>query len=185
MLHDAGKVKTLELRKSFFGAEDFVEVIVEKNLGINGLGFNKKTISNVTRTILGYDFNKKCLASKKTIKKFIFKNHDIIENIIEIKNVIKNENKSYGRRVRSGNILRKVYNEMLKAGSPFDVRDLQIRGDDIIRAHPHIDIEKIDEVVENLLLTAALKPKKNNKLDLLKVAKRMINSKRDYYLEEC
>lgn len=185
LLHDAGKVKTLELRKSFFGAEDFVEVIVEKNLGINGLGFNKKTISNVTRTILGYDFNKKCLASKKTIKKFIFKNHDIIENIIEIKNVIKNENKSYGRRVRSGNILRKVYNEMLKAGSPFDVRDLQIRGDDIIRAHPHIDIEKVDEVIENLLLTAALKPKKNNKLDLLKVAKRMINSKRDYYLEEC
>ena len=74
---------------------------------------------------------------------------------------------------------------MLKAGSPFDVRDLQIRGDDIIRAHPHIDIEKVDEVIENLLLTAALKPKKNNKLDLLKVAKRMINSKRDYYLEEC
>lgn len=185
LLHDAGKVKTLELRKSFFGANDFVEVIVEKNLGINGLGFNKKIVSNVIKTIIGYDFNRKCLASKKTIKKFIFNNHDVIDNIIEIKNVIKNENKSYGRRVRSGEVLRKVYNEMLKAGAPFDVRDLQIRGDDIIKAHPHIDIEKVDEVMDVLLLKAALNPKKNNKLDLLGLAKRVINSKRDYYLEEC
>ena len=185
LLHDAGKVKTLELRKSFFGANDFVEVIVEKNLGINGLGFNKKIVSNVIKTIIGYDFNRKCLASKKTIKKFIFNNHDVIDNIIEIKNVVKNENKSYGRRVRSGEVLRKVYNEMLKAGAPFDVRDLQIRGDDIIRAHPHIDIEKVDEVMNILLLKAALKPKKNNKLDLLGLAKQVINSKRDYYLEEC
>ena len=74
---------------------------------------------------------------------------------------------------------------MLKAGAPFDVRDLQIRGDDIIRAHPHIDIEKVDEVMNILLLKAALKPKKNNKLDLLGLAKQVINSKRDYYLEEC
>ncbi len=185
LLHDAGKVKTLELKKTFFGAKDFVEVIVDKNLGINGLGFNKKVISNVTKTIIGYDFNRKCLASKKTIKKFIFENHDVIENIIEIKNVIKNENKIYGRRVRSGEILRKVYNEMLKAGAPFDVRDLQIRGDDIIKAHPHIDIERVDEVLDNLLLKVALKPRKNNKLDLLVMAKQLINSKRDYYLEEC
>ena len=185
LLHDAGKVKTLELRKSFFGANDFVEVIVEKNLGINGLGFNKKIVSNVIKTIIGYDFNRKCLASKKTIKKFIFNNHEVIDNIIEIKNVVKNENKSYGRRVRSGEVLRKVYNDMLKAGAPFDVRDLQIRGDDIIKAHPHIDIEKVDEVLKILLLKAALNPKKNNKLDLLGMAKRVINSKRDYYLEEC
>ena len=185
LLHDAGKVKTMEIRKSFFGSKDFVEVIVEKNLGINGLGFNKKVISDVTRTIIGYDFNKKCLASKKAIKKFVFENHDVIENIIEIKNVIKNEHKFYGKRARSGEILRKVYNNMLKAGSPFDVRDLQIRGDDIIKAHPHIDIERVDELINKLLLKAALNPRKNNKLDLLAMAKQMINSKRDYYLEEC
>lgn len=185
LLHDAGKVKTMELRKSFFGAREFVEVIVDKNLGINGLGFNKKTISNVTKTIIGYDFNKHCLARRKTIKKFIFENKDVIENIIEIKNVIKNENKIFGRRERSGEILRKVYNDMLRKGAPFDARDLQIRGDDIIRAHPHINLENLENLLSRMLLATALCPRKNNKQDLLKMAKRMINSKRDYYLEEC
>ena len=108
-----------------------------------------------------------------------------VSDIITADLIMKNENKIYGKRVRSGEILRKVYNEMLKHGAPFDVRDLQIRGDDIIRAHPHINLENLDVLLDKMLLKTALCPRKNNKQDLLVMAKRMINSKRDYYLEEC
>ncbi|MBO5344399.1 MAG: CCA tRNA nucleotidyltransferase, partial [Clostridia bacterium] len=65
LLHDAGKVKTLELNKRMFGAKEFVETIVNKNLGIDGLGYAKHVVSKVTKTIIGYDFNSWCLASKK------------------------------------------------------------------------------------------------------------------------
>ena len=184
LLHDAAKIKTLETKRTFFGSKEFVDVIVEKNLGINGLGYSNQVVKNVTKTIIGYDFNNWCLASKNKVKKFIFDNHDVIENIIEIKTVVKNESTGYGVKVRSAEILRKVYNEMLKEGAPFTLQDLQIRGDDIISDNPNIKIENIDDLLDGLLFEAALKPKINNKKDLLFVAKKLINSKRDYYLEK-
>ena len=184
LLHDAGKLKTMELRKNFFGAKEFVDVIVEKNLGINGLGFSNEVVSRVTKTIIGYDFNNWCLASKKAVKQFVFENHDVIENIIEVKNVIKNENKSFGRKIRSAEILRKVYNEMLKQGAPFDLRDLKIHGDDIIKANPKINIENLDILLDKMLLKTAICPMKNNKQDLLVLANKLINSNRDLFLEE-
>lgn len=185
LLHDVGKVKTMEQRGNFFGSSDFVASIVENNLGINGLGFSNKETKNVIRTILGYDFNNHCLASKKAVRKFIFENVDVIENIIEIKNVVKNESRTYARKIRSAKILRNTYNDMLKNGAPFDRRDLKIRGDDIIKANPKINLENLDVLIDNMLEKTALNPKKNNKQDLLEMAGQMINSKRDFYLEEC
>lgn len=183
LLHDAAKVRTMEKEHNFFGSKEFVPVIVDTNLGTYGLGYNKETISRVTRTILGYDFNNQCLASKTTIKKFILKNHDIIENIIEIKSVVKNESKPIIRRVRSADMLRKVYNEMLQENAPFDRRDLMIKGDDIIKLVPNIRLENIDTLIENILERVALCPKKNNKEDLVILIHKVINSNRDYYLD--
>ena len=183
LLHDVGKVRTMEQRKSFFGSKELVDSIVDKNIGINGLGFSKKEVKNVIKIIHGYDFNNWCLASRKTIKKFIFDNYEVVENIIEIKNVVKNESRVYTRAIRSADILRKVYNDMIKHGSPFYLADLQIRGDDIIKENPKINLENLDVLLEKLLEFAAINPRKNNKQDLLVEAKRMINSKRDFYLE--
>jgi hypothetical protein len=72
---------------------------------------------------------------------------------------------------------------MLKNGAPFDLRDLQIKGDDIIKDNPQINLENLDDLLDKVLFLTALSPKKNNKLDLLVLAKKVINSKRDQYLE--
>ncbi len=185
LLHDVGKVKTMEQRHNFFGSKEFVDAIVDMNLGINGLGFSKMEVNRVIRTILGYDFNNWCLASKRTVKKFIFENNDVIENIIEIKNVVKNESKMNIRKIKSAEILRKTYNEMLKNGAPFDLCDLNIRGDDIIKDNPNINLSNLDDLLDKMLELTALNPKINNKQSLLVLARKLINSKRDYYLEEC
>lgn len=185
LFHDVGKVKTMEQRHNFFGAKEFVESIVDLNLGINGLGYSKGEIKRIVRTINGYDFNNYCLATKNTIKKFIFNNKDVIENVIEIKNVVKNESRMNIRKIKSAEKLRKTYNEMLKNGAPFDLRDLNIKGDDIIKANPYINLENLDDLLDKMLELTALKPKMNNKEDLLVLARKVINSKRDYFLEEC
>ena len=183
LLHDVGKLKTMEQRKSFFGSKELVDSIVDKNIGINGLGYSKKEVKNIVKIIHGYDFNNWCLATRKTIKKFIFDNYEVVESIIEIKNVVKNESRVYTRNIRSAEILRKVYNDMIKNGSPFYLADLKIKGDDIIKDNPNINLENLDVLLENLLEYAAINPKKNNKQDLLVAAKQKINSKRDFYLE--
>ena len=183
LLHDSAKVKTIEERKSMFGSKEFVNVIVEKNLGVNGLGYPKHIVENVIRTVLGYDFNRFGLASKKTIREFIFKNRPVIENIIEIKTVVYNESVGFGKKSKSAEILRNTYNQMLKENTPFELRDLNIKGDDIIKNFPHINIENIDVLLESLLEWAVQNPKKNNKKELLLVATKMINSKRSFYLD--
>lgn len=183
LLHDSAKHKTMESQRNFFGAKEFVGVIVEKNLGMNGLGYPKETVERVTKTILGYDFNNWGLASKNTIKKYILENRDIIENVIEIKNVVKNENRSNSRKIKSAVALRKVYNEMIKDGAPFDRKDLALRGDDIIKLEPNIRMENIDTLLDKLLSIASLNPKKNNKETLIVLAHKVINSNRDFYLD--
>lgn len=184
LLHDAAKVKTLEEKKSIFGSKDFTSVIVEKNLGVNGLGFPKRVVENVTRTILGYDFNRFGFAPKNVVKKFIFKNKEVIENIIEIKTVIYNETTGYGKKSRSAEILRNTYNLMIKENTPFELRDLKINGDDIIKNCPKVNIENIDVLLDSLLEWVVVNPRRNNKKDLLIVMKKMINSKRGFYLDE-
>ena len=184
LLHDAAKVKTLEERRSFFGSKDFIDVIVDKNLGVNGLGYPKHIVENVKRVIIGYDFNKHGFAPKNTVKNFIFKNREIIENIIEIKSVIYNETTGYGKKCKSAEIIRNTYNQMIKDNTPFELRDLNINGDDIIKNCPKINIENIDVLLDNLLSWAVLNPKKNNKKELLLVMNKMINSKRGFYLDE-
>ena len=184
LLHDAAKVKTLEEKKSLFGSKDFIDVIVDKNLGINGLGYPKHIVSSVIKTIVGYDFNRLGFASRNTIKKFIFENKSVIENIIEMKTVIYDETVGFGKKSKSAENLRNIYNLMLKENTPFELRDLNINGDDIIKNFPKINIENVDVLLDNLLLYAVLNPRKNNKQDLLIVAKKLINSKRGFYLDE-
>jgi len=183
LLHDAGKVRTMESQHNFFGSSEFVNVIVEKNLGINGLGYSNETVRKVIRIILGYDYNWLCLKPKSSVKKFIFENHDIIDQIIEIKTVIKNENRLSQKKIRSAELLRKVKNEMQREGAPFVLKDLNIRGDDIISAIPQIKLENLDDLLDEMLKIACYNPKKNNKEDLLVLANKLTNSKRDYYLD--
>ena len=183
LLHDSAKVKTIEERRTMFGSKEFVNVIVEKNLGVNGLGYPKNIVENVIRTVLGYDFNRFGLASKKTIREFIFKNRPVIENIIEIKTVVHNESAGFGKKSKSAENLRNMYNQMLKENTPFELRDLKINGDDIIKNFPHINIENIDVLLDSLLEWAVQNPKKNSKKELLLVAIKLINSKRSFYLD--
>lgn len=183
LLHDSAKVKTIEEHRSMFGAKEFTSVIVEKNLGVNGLGYPKHIVENVIKTVLGYDFNRFGFASKNSIKNFIFKNRAVIENIIEIKTVVYNESTGFGKKSKSAEILRNTYNQMLKENTPFELRDLKINGDDVIKNFPNINIENIDVLLESLLEWAVLNPKKNNKKELLLVATKMINSKRGFYLD--
>ncbi len=184
LLHDCGKVKTMELRNNFFGAREFLENIIHKNLGIEGLGYNREVVERVIKVIKGYDFNRFGFASKKSVKKFIFENHEVVENIVELKTVIKCENRGYPVKSHSAEILRKTYDDMIKKGTPFNRLDLAIRGDDIIKLNPKVRIENIDTLIDNMLLKVALDSTKNNKEALCVLASKMINSNPDLYLDE-
>ena len=183
LLHDSAKLKTMKERKTFFGSKEFIGVIVDNNLGIEGLGYPKQTVENVKRIILGYDFNRHCLASKNAIKKFIFDNKDVIDDIIEIKTVVYEESAGFNKKCKSAEVLRKVLSQMIKKNTPFELKDLKIKGDDIIKNFSDINTENVDDLLDEILEKVMLHPEKNNKQDILLIAKKLINSKRDYYID--
>ena len=106
------------------------------------------------------------------------------ENIVELKTVIKCENRGFPVKSHSAEILRKTYDEMIKKGTPFNRLDLAIRGDDIIKLNPKVRIENIDTLIDNLLLKVALEQIKNNKETLSVLAEQLIKSNPDLYLDE-
>ena len=184
LLHDVGKFKSMEIQKSFLGSRDWVGVILDKNLGINGLGYPKNFVENLKKIILGYDFNNKCLATGRTIRKFIIENSEIVEDVIKVKQVVRNEGKQKNHMVLSAEILKHKYNEMKKKKIAFTVSELEVSGEDIIKEFPKIKLETINTLLHAILVKAAVQMKTNNKETLLLIAKRLINSKRDFYLEK-
>lgn len=183
LLHDVGKFKTMELNKNFFGSEDFVNVLVENNLGISGLGYSNKVISQVERMINGYDYDKYCLKSKNALKEYILENHDIIKQVIEMKEVIKNEGRLKYVQDRSAARLKKVYNEMVRQNAPMELKQLAIDGNDIINAVPKIKLENLDDLLDEILKRTCKSPEKNNREDLIDMVHKVINSNRNYYLD--
>lgn len=183
LLHDVGKFKTMELNKNFFGSEDFVNVLVENNLGISGLGYSNKVISQVERMIKGYDYDKYCLKTKNTLKEYILKNNDIIKQIIEMKEVIKNEGRLKYVQDRSAARLKKIYNEMVKQNAPMELKQLAINGNDVINAVPRVKLENLDDLLDEILKRTCKSPEKNNREDLIDMVHKVINSNRNYYLD--
>ena len=55
---------------------------------------------------------------------------------------------------------------------------------DEIVEFPKIKLETINTLLNNVLIKAAAQKRTNSKESLLLVAKRVINSKRDFYLEK-
>ena len=73
---------------------------------------------------------------------------------------------------------------MIKNNTPFELKDLNITAEDIIKACPKINLESLEDLLDKILEYTVLNPKKNNKKELLLVMNKMINSKRGFYLDE-
>ena len=67
---------------------------------------------------------------------------------------------------------REIYGEMMKEGVPFNLRELKVKGDELIAAG--IPKEKCGKVLDRLLLECAVLPQLNEKNKLIITAKRIL-----------
>ena len=65
-----------------------------------------------------------------------------------------------------------IYGEMMKEGVPFNLRELKVKGDELIAAG--IPKEKCGKVLDRLLLECAVLPQLNEKNKLIITAKRIL-----------
>jgi len=183
LLHDVGKAKTFIDNKTFNGSQEFAEIIIEKNLGQEGLCFSKKIVQRVKNVVLTQEFNKLGIETAKNIRQFIFENYENIELILDLKNAIALDKTNKKRKSIPAQIIKKQYNKMLKRNTPFELSELNLRGDSLIREFPNIKLNQIGKLLNLLLNKCVHKPYLNNEQALIVLARKIINRKQKTYLE--
>ncbi len=183
LLHDAGKARAKLQYGNFNGEEEFSEIIIEKNLGVDGLGFSKKIVERVKKVVLGVNFNKSGLEIAKNVKHFIAENHEEIELIISLKNAIALDKSNRRHGSYSAKVLNKTYEKMKKNNTPFTLSELNLKGDVLIKNIPSLKVNKTGEILSKLLYKCIDRPYINIESNLLEIAKRMVSRRKKYYLE--
>lgn len=182
LLHDVGKVYSKTTASTFEFNKDWSDIIIESNLGIDGLGYPKSKVSEIKQIVRNLDFDKRGYASKKKVRFFIRENFNIFENLCILKDAIALENTDFTSISKIALRWRGVYNKMLLTKTPIKLSQLMVDGDDIKNAIPSIKNEKIGEILNSLLDLCLLNPVMNETDILINHAKKIATRRPKIYL---
>ncbi len=184
LLHDAGKAKTFLDYRSFNGSSEFSDIIIEKNLGQEGLCFPKKIVERVKRVVRGLDFNKSGLETPNSIKKFIVDNNEDIWLIVALKNAVEQDKSRLKHKIAySAYKLQKMQDKMKKQEAPMTVGDLKIKGDKLLEMYPSLKENTVGVLLKEMLYKCAFKPSLNTFENLSELSRKIIVRKKSFYLE--
>ena len=128
------------------------------------------------------DFNKFGIESAKNIKRFIIENKENLWLIIKLQNAIRLEKSNLKRKSIRANRLNKIYEDMISKGTPMSVCDLKIKGDVLITKIKNIRVNKISQLLKELLYKCVDWPAYNNQEDLLRLANKIVSKNKEEYL---
>lgn len=114
--------------------------------------YPKKVIERTAKIIRYHMFDLRCEASEKTLRIFIQKNHDIIDDLIDFK-VADARAKGDAVVPHSAIRLRRLYEKMKSEGVPFLVSDLEIDGNDLVEKN--VPVEERGRILSAILERAA------------------------------
>jgi len=183
LMHDVGKAYTLVNFNNFEGNKEIGSVLIEKDLGQEGLYYSKKIVERVKNVVFNIDFNNLGFENAKNIRRFIVSNFENIELIISLKKAISLEKnrvykKSFGlRRIEY------FYNKMIKTKTPVKISDLMINGNDIVETIPNINRKSINILFEKLLNKCINNPKLNTKEKLTSLTIKIVNKNKKVFME--
>ncbi len=183
LLHDVGKLYTKTKKNNFNFSVDWANIIIEKNLGIEGLCYSKKTIEQTKRIVSNLDFDKHGIELKINVKKFIRENLDIFDQICDLKDAIALENTDFTRKSKIAARWKNIYKNMKAQNTPLNLSELDINGSDIIDIVPEIKLDQIGNILNYLLDYCLRHPSANNKNFLLELAKKKILKNPSKYFE--
>ncbi len=183
LLHDVGKVYTKSINNNFKYSLDWSQIIIEKNLGQDGLKYSKNIIEETKKIVSALDYDKYGLLPKRNLKQFIRANIDIFDKICYLKDAIALENTNYSQKSKIAKRWKKQYQQIKSLSTPLSLSELNITGDDIIDTVPEINVVYIGEILNKLLDTCLYHPRLNNKNYLISYAKKLILKNPNKYLE--
>lgn len=183
LVHDVGKLHTKEKENNFMFNQDWADVIIEKNLGIEGLYYPKAIVERTKKIVKALDFDKHGFASKKKIRRFILSYKDEFYEICDLKDAIALENTNFTKKSQIAARWKKVFKQMKENKTPLSVAELNITGDDIIESVENINVKSIGQLLNSLLEYTLDYPSCNEKSFLIKQTLKIVKKDPNKYLE--
>lgn len=183
LLHDVGKMYTKQNRNNFEFSKEWADIIIDNNLGSNGLGYAKKIVEETKQIIRELDFDALGYKSKKQVRVFIRLNKNVFDKICMLKDAVALENTNFTNTSKIATRWKRINSEMKYFRTPLTLSQLSIDGSDIIDCLPNIKLEKIGELLNNALDYCLHHPRCNEKEILLQKIKKIVQKQPNYYFE--
>ncbi len=178
LFHDVGKARTTRFdteknRMTFYGHQLVSKRMASMRMSalrLTTLGVNPDTISHLVEHHM---FQAKHYFSDRAIRRFINKiGPDRILKLVDLR-LADNRGGKYPEGIKGVLRLRKRIAEELEKKTPFGVRDLAVRGDDLI-ALGISEGPEVGKILKELVEVILDEPEKNTKEDLLEIVKKKI-----------
>ncbi len=166
LLHDVGKPKCLIENGSFARHEEAGEGIAEDIL--RRLRAPSRVISRVCALVRWHMYDFACQARPNKIRKFIVNHGDIWDDLLALKQADYSACKDDFSPAPGVVRWKKIYADMLKEGAPLNIKQLAVRGDELIAA----GVRPADTAgtLHALLEECAINPALNQRQKLIRLA---------------
>ena len=170
LLHDVGKPYCKILTGTYHNHEQEGERIAREIL--QRLKAPKKLVEETARLTALHMYDADGRARESKIRRLIVENRDIFFKLAELRQADYSACRDDLAEAPVITKWRSIYSDMLKEGVPFSLRELKVRGDDLIAAG--IPEAKCGKVLARLLSECAVLPQLNEKNKLIITAKRVV-----------
>ncbi|MBQ2661143.1 MAG: CCA tRNA nucleotidyltransferase [Clostridia bacterium] len=170
LLHDVGKPEIFRKYGKYYGHDKEGEKIARKIL--SRLRCSTEFTDKVCMLVRNHMYDLQGTAKEKTIRqKFAALGLENAKMLIQIREADVHGSGIITGEVQTAEKWKKILQKMQDEGVPFDERDLNITGEDIMEHFSLSPSKKIGEIKHSLFLHCAIRPHDNKKEILLKVAR--------------
>lgn len=162
LLHDVGKPRAFIDNGNFYHHESIGAEIAE-NICLR-LKISKRLTAEVVRLTKLHMYDLKCDAHEGKIRKLIVENRDIFDKLLLIKQADFSACRDDLTEAPCVTKWRKIYGKMREEGAPTGLKELEIRGDELIELG--VPEKFVGRVLNELLIDCALNARLNNKKTL-------------------
>ena len=166
LLHDIGKPYCMRENGNYREHEKESARIAENVC--ERLKIPKKLTAEVITLSALHMYDLRCDARENKVRKFIVRNFGIFEKLLLVKQADYSACRDDLNEAPCVTKWRAIYNKMSKEGAPFTLKQLNVRGDELISNG--VPPEKVGKALSALLEDCAIQPELNKKENLIKRA---------------
>ena len=170
LLHDAGKPERMTATGSYRGHEISGAEICGKIL--KRLKAPKRLTEEAVLLCSLHMYDLNLQAKENKIRKLIVENNPLFDKLLLLKQADYSACKDDLSPAPCAVKWRKIYEKMIEENAPFTVKQLKIKGDELISCG--VPAEKVGKILKTLLLSCAYEPKLNDGEYLKKAALKLV-----------